>query len=177
MLSVSISAKLDFKWHGAEIREHKMENHNINSGGLHLNHRAKVFSIEQLIASQISIENLFFQWRILGFCLHYNTVCWQASTQEHFIPACIMITTATLFIQRRVCSICLAAYNNNSSVEYGCLYMQKEAKFFVSITWRIVLRNLGEEGSLNPELWDRSMMGRKLILTYIALTQPPARSL
>lgn len=48
--------------------------------------------------------------------------------------------------------ICLAAYNNNSNVEYGCLCMQKEARFFVSITWRIVLRNLGEEGSLNPEL-------------------------
>jgi len=47
--------------------------------------------------------------------------------------------------------MCLAAYNN-SNVEYGCPYMQKEAMFFVSITWRIVLRNLGEEGSLNPEL-------------------------
>lgn len=37
-----------------------MENHNIN-GGLHLNHREKVFSVEQLIASQISIAKLFFQ--------------------------------------------------------------------------------------------------------------------
>ena len=71
--------------------------------------------------------------------------------------------------------MCLAAYNN-SNVEYGCPYMQKEAMFFVSITWRIVLRNLGEEGSLNPELWDVGMMGRKLTLTYIALTQPPASS-
>lgn len=60
VLSVFISAKLNFRWIETGVREHVMENHNINSGGLHLNHREEVFSVEQLIASQISIAKLFF---------------------------------------------------------------------------------------------------------------------
>lgn len=73
VLSVFISAKLNFRWIETGVGEHIMENHNINSGGLHLNHREKVFSVEQLIASQISIAKLFFQWRMVGvlFALQY----------------------------------------------------------------------------------------------------------
>lgn len=87
-----------------------MGNHNINSGGLHLNHREKVFSIEHLIVSQISIANLFFSEKNLGVlfalqyclltgfntgifhsCLHYDycsNLIYSEKSMQH-MPSCI----------------------------------------------------------------------------------------